>query len=77
MEFKSEFGLGEIVAYEPHQRRDREYPPNDELLEVQAVVFSMEDTVEYLCRYPATGVTAVFKGSQLIGDPDFNQKTGY
>jgi hypothetical protein len=36
----------------------------------------MDGKVEYICRYPATGVTAGFSESQLIGDPDYDQNTG-
>lgn len=76
MIFESKFGIGEIVAYEPRQRSDKDFQANDVLLEVQGVFFGMDDKVEYICRYPATGVTAGFSESQLIGDPDFNQETG-
>lgn len=74
MQFESKFGIGEIVAYEPHQRGNK---PNDELLEVQAITFDMDGAVNYLCRYPRTGVTVYFHECQLIGDPDFSQETGY
>lgn len=77
MKFESKFGIGEIVAYEPHQRNDKEYTPNDALLEVQGVYFGMDGKIEYICRYPATGVTTGFSECQLIGDPDFSQETGY
>jgi hypothetical protein len=77
MKFESKFGIGEIVAYEPHQRSDNEYRINDALLEVQGIYFGMDGKIEYICRYPATGMTAGFSESQLIGDPDFNQETGY
>ncbi len=76
MKFESKFGIGEIVAYEPRQLRDKDYQPNDALLEVQGVFFGMDGKVEYICRYPATGVTAGFSESQLIGDPDYDQNTG-
>lgn len=74
MKFESKYGIGEIVAYEPHRRNDK---PNDELLEVQGIYFGMDNQVDYLCRYPRTGVTVSFKESQLIGDPDFDQEKGY
>ena len=77
MNFKSKFGIGEIVIYEPHQRTDKDFTANDALLEVQGVFFGMDGRVEYVCRYPATGLTTSFSESQLIGDPDFNQETGY
>lgn len=77
MRFESKFGIGEIVAYEPHERADKEYRPNDSLLEVQAVIFGMDGKVDYLCRYPTTGVTVGFSESQLVGDPDFDPKCGY
>ena len=77
MKFESKFGIGEIVAYEPHIRGGTEYPPLDALLEVQGIYFGMSGKIEYICRYPASGVTVAFDGSQLIGDPDYCQETGY
>ena len=77
MKFESKFGIGEIVAYEPHRRDDKEPRCNDALLEVQCVVFGFDGDVGYVCRYPSTGVTVQFSECQLIGDPDFNQETGY
>ena len=77
MKFESKFGIGEIIAYEPRQRSDKEYLPNDALLEVQGIYFGMDGKIEYICRYPSTGVTAGFSESQLIGDPDFDQEIGY
>lgn len=77
MKFESKYGIGEIVSYEPHQRTDKEFIPNDALLEVQGVFFGMDGKIEYVCRYPATGLTTGFSESQLIGDPEFNQETGY
>lgn len=74
MKFESKFGLGEIVAYEPHRRDGK---PKDELLEVQAITFDINGVPSYLCRYPRTGVTVYFQECQLIGDPDFDQETGY
>ena len=74
MKFESKFGIGEIVAYEPHRRNGK---PNDELLAVQGIQFGMNNHVDYICRYPRTGVIVVFKESQLIGDPDFDQEKGY
>lgn len=73
MKFESKFGIGEIVAYEPHDRGK----PSGEFLEVQAVSFDIGGCINYLCRYPRTGVTVYFHECQLIGDPDFNQETGY
>lgn len=77
MKFESKFGIGEIVIYEPHHRTDKDYTPNDALLEVQAVLFGLDGKVDYICRYPATGLTTAFSESQLIGDTNFNQETGY
>lgn len=73
MNFESKFGIGEIVSYEPRQRGNA---PCDSFLEVQGIYFGMGNKVEYVCRYPETGVTASFSESQLLGDPDFNQETG-
>ena len=77
MKFESEFGIGEIVSYEPHDRVLEGRSIGDALLEVQGIYFGMEGKVEYLCRYPYTGATVSFSESQLIGDPDFSQVSGY
>lgn len=77
MKFESKFGVGEIVAYEPRQREDKESRCEDALMEVQGIYFGMDGKIEYICRYPSSGVTAGFSESQLIGDPDFSQETGY
>ena len=77
MNFESKFGIGEIVAYEPRQREDKELRCEDALMEVQGIYFGMDGKVEYICRYPSTGVTVGFSESQLIGDPTFSQETGY
>lgn len=77
MKFESKFGIGEVVVYEPHHRTDKDYTPNDALLEVQAICFGMDAKIDYICRYPATGMTTSFSESQLFGDPDFDQETGY
>ena len=77
MKFESRFGLGEIVAYEPHHRSDKAYPPSDALLEVQGVYFGLDGKIEYICRYPGTGITTAFTESQLLGDPAFDQASGY
>lgn len=74
MRFESKFGIGEIVWYVPKNRSEK---PNDVFLEVQGIYFGMDDKIEYICRYPSTGVTCNFSESQLDGDPDFNQETGY
>lgn len=74
MKFESKFGIGEIVIYEPHRRGERQ---TDVLLEVQGVYFGMDGKVEYVCRYPGNGATVGFSESQLVGDPGFNQDTGY
>ena len=76
MKFESKFGIGEIVSYEPRQRSDKEFTPNEALLEVQGIYFGMDGKIEYVCRYPATGVTAGFSEGQLIGDPEYMQDTG-
>ncbi len=76
MKFESKFGIGEIVIYAPHVRSGANNPP-DQVLEIQAVSFAIDGTTSYWCRYPATGVTAVFAEQQLEGDPDFDQETGY
>jgi len=73
MKFESRYGIGEIVIYDPLKRKDA--CGTDQLLEVQGVSFSMEGT-HYFCRYPTTGVTAVFSEKQLEGDPLFDQEKG-
>ena len=77
MKFESKFGIGEIVCYEPHRREDRHVGAFDAMMEVQGVFFGMDGKVEYICRYPLSGLTAGFSESQLIGDPDFDQENGY
>ncbi len=75
MIFISEFGVGEIVIYAPHKPEGSK--PLDALLEVQGVYFSFDGKTEYVCRYPGTGVTTTFSESQLTGDPEFSQESGY
>lgn len=77
MKFESKFGICEIVSYEPKERQDKGNSTSDSLLEVQGVYFGMSGKVDYVCRYPLTGVTTSFDECQLIGDPDFNQESGY
>lgn len=75
MKFESKFGIGEIVIYDPLRRKDVCGTDHDQLLEVQGVSFTMEG-IHYFCRYPTTGVTAVFSEKQLEGDPLFDQEKG-
>lgn len=78
MKFESKFGVGEIVIYDPHQREAASAKSyHDALLEVQAVIFEIGGTVRYVCRYPSSGITGTFAEGQLLGDPDFDQETGY
>ena len=70
MKFESKFGLGEIVIYAPKVG-------GDSLMEVQGVYFGMDGKKEIICRYLGTGLIASFSESQLKGDPNFDQETGY
>lgn len=71
MRFETKFGLGEIVYY---TRRSHGKAKHDEFLEVIAITFD-KNGVTYHCRYPK-GITTGFAECDLIGDPEFNQKTG-
>ena len=73
MEYKSKFGIGEIVIYDPKQRGEK---IQDALLEVTGIYFGMDNKIDYFCRYPATGMTVSFSESQLEGDPDYDQENG-
>jgi hypothetical protein len=78
MKFESKFGIGEIVIYRTHERADKSKNcPNGALLEVQGIYFGMDGETVYSCRYIGTGVTVGFSESQLVGDPEFNQDSGY
>lgn len=70
MIINTKFGIGEIVIY--GVLRDGELIC-DVTLEVIEIYYD-GISARYLCRYPATGVTAVFKESQLLGDPEYNQE---
>lgn len=74
MKFQTKFGLKEIVIYATHHREKQSFI--DEYLEVQAITFDIDGNASYLCRYPASGVTAWFAESQLEGDPLFDQEAG-
>lgn len=76
MKFESKFSLGEIVAYRTYSREDKgnPYHSTEELLEVKGVYFGKDGQVEYICRYPGTGVTTGFSESELISDPDVDRE---
>lgn len=75
MKFESKFGIGEIVATKPPKSTSRQI--KDQLVEVIAITFDRENDITVHCRYPETGLTHGFKESELDGDNDFNQETGY
>ncbi len=74
MKLESKFGIGEIVIYDPCPDNEK---IQDQLLEVQGVFFGMDGKIDYICRYPSTGMTVTFSESQLEGDPNFDQESGY
>lgn len=73
MKFESKFGLGEIVSYT--RERDGKIS-HDELLEVVGIGFQKDGTTTYAVR-GYRGVLMHFEESELEGDPDFDQETGY
>ena len=74
MKFETRFGLGEIVATKQRIVKERVY--QDELVEIVGVYFDGDRRVSYVGRY-SHGVSSTFTEDQLIGDPDFDQETGY
>ena len=75
MKFESKFGLGEIVITQQKIRGDR--INQDVIGEVIGVSFFPECPVGYTVRIGGTGQVHNFLEAELIGDPDFNQETGY
>ncbi len=74
MKFESKFGLGEIVVTHQKHHGERVYP--DFLMEIIAIQFCIDQTTDYICRIAGSGITICCKESELIGDPDYDQKTG-
>lgn len=78
MKFESKFGLEEIVHYCEHGRQSehKKSVKHDVFLKVVSVVFTIDGAVNYVCRWP-NGNIGHFAENELIGDPDFNQESGY
>ena len=73
MNIKTKFGLGEIV----HKcLLGKGKATHDDFLEVRAITIDKSKDISYLCLYPH-GIQAWFGESELEGDPDFDQETGY
>ena len=74
MKFESKFGLGEIVCTKQQQKGERFF--SDSLFKIIGVTFALDGTKAYLVRLEDGHMTQ-FMESELIGDPDFNQESGY
>ena len=75
MKFESKFGLGEIVVTQQKVRGDR---INQDIIgEVIGISFFPKCPVGYTVRIGGTGQAHNFLESELIGDPTFDQETGY
>lgn len=77
MNFVSDIGIGEICIYnDPKSSRARQI--SDALVKVVAITFD-PNGVNYLCE-TVTGRNGIQRfvafGSQLTGDPEFDQNTG-
>ena len=78
MNFKSKFGLGEIVARTIEggsEGGNRDRCKVDDLLEVVQIAVCKEGQVVVFCRHTGGFVTP-YAESDLEGDPEFNQETG-
>lgn len=75
MKFETQFGLGEIVCTRQQQTSHGLY--KDALLKVVAIQFALGGDIAYLCRAADTGIIVPMCEAELIGDPDFDQESGY
>lgn len=73
MKFESKFGLGEVVEFQSKKATNHEFQT---MMEVQGIYFNIDGSAQYICRFPNGSVSACYE-SQLVGDHDFSQETGY
>jgi hypothetical protein len=74
MKFESKFGLGEIVVTHEKTHGGRRYPGF--IMEIIAIQFGKDRSIDYICRVAGNGMSICCKESELIGDPDYDQKIG-
>lgn len=74
MKFDSKFGIGEITVTRQRIVEDKIY--EDHLVEIVGIYFDGDRRASYVGRY-SHGTTSTFTEDQLIGDPEFDQETGY
>lgn len=76
MQFESKFGIGEILV--THQKVRGDNRINQDIIgEVIGVSFQTGAEPVYCLRIGGTGQTHNFMEAELIGDPTFDQETGY
>lgn len=73
MKVNFKFGLGEIVYYSHHGKRNGQ-AKHDDFLDVIELKLSKVGP-SYVCRYP-NGVISVFAEDELTNDPDYDQEKG-
>lgn len=81
MKFESKFGCGEVVLTKmPNTERRTRHTTKDvyggNIFKIIGILFMEDGRTEYVCRH-SEGMIITFMEVELVGDPSFDQVTGY